>query len=98
MGRRLKAVAGSLALAIGACALAAKAVAGTDGTVADGTLADRFWVDWGELTAAERRRHPAWCSGAYRFPVPLAVPGNSKVKAESDSAVYLSDGTVELAG
>ena len=96
MGQRLKAVARGLALAIGACAFAAEAGSETD---ADAPLAERFWVDWEELASAERRRHPAWCSGAYRFPQPQqAQPGDSKVKAASDSATYLADGTVELGG
>ena len=99
MGRRLKAVAGGLALAIGACTFAAKAGSDMDESAPVAPLAERFWVDWEELTSSERRRHPAWCSGAYRFPQPQrAQPGDSKVKAASDSATYLVDGTVELGG
>ena len=101
MGWRLKAVAGGLA--IGACAFAAEAVPEADGASSEGPLAERFWVDWAQLTAAERRRHPAWCSGAYRFPAQPKPDadgpvGASAIDAESDSAVYLSDGTLELAG
>ncbi|MCY4213231.1 MAG: LPS-assembly protein LptD [Gammaproteobacteria bacterium] len=91
-------IRGSLALAISACAFAAPAEPETDGASAEGPLAERFWVDWAQLTSAERSRHPAWCSGAYRFPGPLTAPSDSKVRAESDSAAYLSDGTVELGG
>ena len=99
MGQRLKAVAGGLALAIGACAFAAEASSDRDAAAPDAPLAERFWVDWEELAPAERRRHPAWCSGAYRFPQPQqAQPGDSKVKAASDSATYLAEGTVELGG
>ena len=99
MGWRLKTMAGSLALAISACALTAEASASVEETPSDAPLAERFWVDWAQLTPAERRHHPAWCSGAYRFPQPQrALPGDSKVKAESDSATYLEDGTVALGG
>ena len=67
------------------------------------TLAERFWVDWQDLTEAERRRHPAWCAGAYRFPTQPQTGANrsvgeSTIDAQSDSAAYLSDGTVELGG
>ena len=91
MRRRLKWVAGGLALAVGACAFASES--------APDAMAERFWVDWDELTPTERSRHPAWCSGAYRFPPPPRPrPGDSTVKAESDSAAYRSDGAVELEG
>ena len=98
MGRRLKAVATSLALAIGAWAFAGKALPGVAETSSEGPLAERFWIDWEALTPVERRHHPAWCSGAYRFPAPLPASDDTQVQAESDSAHYLKDGTVELGG
>ena len=96
-------MAGSLALAIGTCAFAAKAVPATEKTTTDRTLAERFWVDWEELTPGERHLHPAWCRGAYRFPPQPQRNAHesareSTIEAESDSANYLSDGTVELEG
>ena len=92
MERPLKWVAGLSALALGACAFGSQAEP-------EAPLAERFWVDWDRLTPVERSHHPAWCSGAYRFPQPEpAESGDSKVNAESDSATYLEDGAVELGG
>ena len=79
---------------------AAQAVAATGPGEA---LAADFWVDCAQLTAAERRVQPPWCTGAYRFPAPSSQPSipaeeEEPIEAEANQASYGEDGWVELQG
>ena len=78
---------------------AAQAVAATGPGEA---LAADFWVDRAQLTAAERRVQPPWCTGAYRFPASSSQPSipaeDAPIEAEASRASYGEDGWVELQG
>ncbi len=65
-------------------------------------LLARFWLKRDQLTDMERRLHPAWCAGAYRFPtLSPDLPSNwddLPVKALADQMAYDAEGWIELKG
>ena len=82
--------------------LPANALPAAQALAPGGAVAALFWVERTELTAAERRRHPAWCAGAYRLPPVRTEPASSwdglPILAEADQIDYSQHGQVRLSG
>ena len=81
---------------------ARSSAAGSPGGSGGDTVAAGYWVDWGDLTAAQRRGLPAHCGGRYVFP-PLPYPEDIDndalpVEGEADVVEYETNGNLTMEG